>query len=690
MERKIIKFEDFDFDLLKFETYEIGNKRKKSFVKNLMTWDIETSELPLPIEGADAQPFMWCWQAQVNQFCIIGRKWSQFNKLLEEINARLGEATLFCCVHNLDFEFSFAQSWIKFDEVFRNSYAPDKIYFARAGHIKFIDSGKISESTLEELTQGCEHEKTEMDYDELRFADTPITPEELEYISNDVTGLVEGMERFMKSMSVDAPDELPLTSSGFAKEIAKNNHLDHPYKIHPVPYACLKLLQWAARGGNVWCPKKKRGVLQGETDSADADSMYPSVMVTEQYPVGAWRELPKVNDQVNLGAFIASRNRGNQAVFEVTFKGLRLKNPDDQNPYIVYRREKGDEIVFDENVSFKDLVKANRIHEYLDGDRVLKAAFFHTALITVDLDLINEHYDFDDIIIHEAWESRQSYLPAPLRKLIVDRWLIKERGEDGSPKKKQAKKFINTLFGAMGQNPLYPQLQLDEHGNPKKDEHGHYIKSEVTEEDYIAPWWVWYTYAWFVWTSAWGRYRLQKAIDLCGNKLFYCDTDAVKFPLGTVDLESLNKEIRIKNQRAGVPDGMGIFRSEYVLDRFVAMGSKQWCGENQRKKGKLTPLVLTCSGLKTGKTEAVEELAEAGGIEAFKPGFVFKRTGLGPVKINRPAEVIEFEGHQVELGCGRLIRPRPEYPIMLEEVVLSPEKVQQAEQEQALEEVAHE
>ena len=50
-------------------------------------------------------------------------------------------------------------------------------------------------------------------------------------------------------------------------------------------------------------------------------------------------------------------------------------------------------------------------------------------------------------------------------------------------------------------------------------------------------------FAWGCWVTCWCRYWLERALQLCGHRFIYCDTDSVKF-VGDVDFTDLNDEIR--------------------------------------------------------------------------------------------------------------------------------------------------
>lgn len=64
---------------------------------------------------------------------------------------------------------------------------------------------------------------------------------------------------------------------------------------------------------------------------------------------------------------------------------------------------------------------------------------------------------------------------------------------------------------------------------------------------------------------------------------------------------------------------MGVYESEGCYEEFVTLGAKKYA---YRQDGKLH---ITIAGVT--KTTGADELEAAGGLEAFKPGFVFHKGG---------------------------------------------------------------
>ena len=163
-----------------------------------------------------------------------------------------------------------------------------------------------------------------------------------------------------------------------------------------------------------------------------------------------------------------------------------------------------------------------------------------------------------------------------------------------------------------------------------------------------------------IYCTAWARYRLWEGISLVTagqhkrgsgfSDFLYCDTDSVKY-LGTVDWTEYNaKRIRDSTASGGYAADqkgklhyMGVYEEEHKMDQFRTCGSKKYA---YMIDGKLT---VTIAGV--DKKLGGKELAEHGGIDALKDGFVFREAGGLMAKYNDfpPEEYIEREGHLLHI-----------------------------------------
>ena len=140
-----------------------------------------------------------------------------------------------------------------------------------------------------------------------------------------------------------------------------------------------------------------------------------------------------------------------------------------------------------------------------------------------------------------------------------------------------------------------------------------------------------FPYQWGCYTTALARAQLQRAIDLCGDKIVYCDTDSVKV-LGNVPIEKLNAEQLKLAERAnayaddknGKRHYVGLFECDCFYSRFCTHGSKRYAYEHDGKLGVTVSGVTKQRNEKTGEYFAVEELKC---LENFKPGMTLKKAG---------------------------------------------------------------
>ena len=165
-----------------------------------------------------------------------------------------------------------------------------------------------------------------------------------------------------------------------------------------------------------------------------------------------------------------------------------------------------------------------------------------------------------------------------------------------------------------------------------------------------------------IYCTAYARLRLFEGIRLvtAGQKksgkefsdFVYCDTDSVKY-IGHADWTAYNAE-RIRDSeesgayatdQSGVTHYMGVYESEYPagMDKFRTCGSKKYAYLIGDK------LTVTIAGV--DKKRGGKELAEKGGIDALKDGFVFKDAGGLMAKYNDfpPDEWIIRENHLLHI-----------------------------------------
>lgn len=168
-------------------------------------------------------------------------------------------------------------------------------------------------------------------------------------------------------------------------------------------------------------------------------------------------------------------------------------------------------------------------------------------------------------------------------------------------------------------------------------------------------------YQWGVWVTAWARFRLYEGVRLCydqGAMPVYTDTDSVKYT-GVVDWSVYNAERQrdsiesgsFADDRKGNRHYMGVYEDDGHYKRFSSLGAKKYAYEDDDGQ-----LHITIAGV--GKAAGAQELSKAGGLEAFREGFVFSDAGgLESVYNDKHSGRIWRDGGEIEVVPNVYLKP---------------------------------
>ena len=400
----IISPADFRLDMLPASVQKRprGNnatKNPRCYLDIVCAFDIETSRLP----GTE-HSFMYMWQFQIGtSWTIIGREWSEamqlFRTIADGIQAK--NNSLVILVHNLSYEFQFLSGLYDFrpDEVF--AIGPRRVakctMYERK--LEFRCSYIHSNMSLAMYTEKMhvQHKKLDgdvFDYHQLRYPWTPLSEYELAYAQNDVLGLVEAYMAEMQR-DKDTLSTIPLTSTGYVRRdckramklwsragIRSQQPDEHIYT----------LLRAAFRGGDVHANRYYVGHIINDVRSADRSSSYPDVMCNGRFPVAPFRPMK----QLTMKECERFMENDRAMLMTLRFTRLRLKDPFYGFPYLPLHK-----------------CKISGDHT-LDNGRLLNAELLETTLTDVDLQIVDEIYDWDRLEVIDAMYSAYGKLPAPL------------------------------------------------------------------------------------------------------------------------------------------------------------------------------------------------------------------------------------------------------------------------------------
>ena len=647
-------------------------KNKGNEVVNVIAaFDIESSTVYTSDDNTDAHSFMYVWMFAIEDYLVKGRTWDEWFDFLMVLMAALERCreewklakkpSLITWIHNAAYEFSFISGLYPFknEEIFfRDVRKP--IYFRMFDCFEFRCSYIQSNMSLAALTRqtGVKVKLSgqKYDYNRVRFPWTPLTEFEEEYTDTDVISLVDAM-RIRIAKGGDSLLTVPLTSTGYVrrecKEALKDSYLDildiKPWRVKPDKnpgdhdgYDVYRLLRDAFRGGNTHANRFYVGQVCNDVYSYDIASSYPTQQLTQKFPMKQFKFLTEPTVEkccmyIGLGYAVVGRFR---------FTNIRLKNKREPMPYI-------------------SLSRCQAQGFSLDNGRILKADYLEIALTEIDLEIILKQYVFDGKMqITECMIAQKDYLPASYRRVIQDYYDKKTilKGAETDDEKYQyarSKELLNAVYGMSATSASGEIVYTDGEYFVKTlpdmamDEIQKRLKSLA------------FCYQWGVYTTALARKQLQDAIDLCGDKIIYCDTDSVK-TLGDAPIHKLNEALqqRAENMgayaydRKGRNHPIGVFEFDGHYKQFITQGAKRYAYIDDDNK-----MHVTVSGVtkkvneETGIPFAVEELKT---LTRFKPGMIWRKAG-GTAAVYNDNDDFDYEdpetGKKVHIGKNVAIIP---------------------------------
>lgn len=543
--------------------------------------------------------FMYVWQCMIDGYIIMGRTWFEFKELIKVLNNFFklnNKYRLVLWVHNLSYEFQFLRRYFKIQDLF----ATDKrtpIRFQIDG-VEFRDSLILSGYALRNLQKDLIHKidkrDGDLDYKLIRHKDTPLTDLEKLYCIYDV--LIVSVFIWEKLERGEDLSKIPFTKTGYVRQDVFNHTVKvnpayckgiKALTVEPVEYERLRLTY---QGGFTHANTLYADDTMFNVSSKDFTSSYPTVLISEKYPMSKGKLLKLKPDQRKDGGAINLmkhlRNKDYCFMCQIAFTGLKAKISQDE--YIS---------------SSKCEVLEGSI---VENGRVSEADILVTNITDVDFDIIQEVYKWETLEIAQVWVYKTQYLPTPLVKRILQYYIDKTELKDVEGKEVEygiAKGLLNAIYGMMCQNPLQPINLYEDDWNEENvdidDGIGQYNKSKKRTT----------FYPWGVWCCAYARRNLWLGGILpLGDDYIYSDTDSVKYinaELHEEHFKKYNEDIIKKLEKAmeyhklpkesirpktikGVEKPLGVWDDDGNYKRFKTVGAKRYLVETQDGKIKQT------------------------------------------------------------------------------------------------------
>lgn len=663
--------------------------KKKKYMSAVCAFDIETSTFwPYGRKGRP-QAFMYIWQFQLDEKCtIIGRTWDEAIRLFAKLSIYCMDygARLLCFIHNIGFEFQFLSGvmHIENDAVFATDYRKP-LYFTW-GSIEFRCSERLCNMSLREWLKerGTDHQKMDgddLDYKEVKYPWTELTPTQMRYCVNDVIGLVEAVKAQL-ALHQDTLYSLPYTSTGYVRREAKKAMYDWGIdwiRCQQDNLDVYKKLVLLFRGGTTHCNRFWGGVKIPEIYCHDFSSDYPARMIYDRYPVTRFREEAPTMERLRE---LLKDDRA--VIFQIAVTDLKLKDPTWPDPYISFDKACHTGFIP------RDIV--------LDNGRILKASALCFAMTDLDWKIIDEVYTWKSIDVLWMYSARYGKLPQTLRDLVRGYYVDKCALKGVDPQKyAQSKAKINASFGMMVERAIHkPAAYQDDHWLEAEE-----IQYDEKKEYYDSMKKSYLRYAHGVWVTANARYQLFRVMKIAHTQIpgccVYWDTDSLKTS-APIDFSEYNAEMRDLAISTGChakdPKGrehyLGLFEEEPTVAYFRSWGAKKYCCQyDDPKETGITrtdpdtgevediPIELTYAGIPKDPGSCL--IYDQGGLDCFVPGLQFETVKKPIAYFNDIADPVDLDidGHKLTLtsnlalvDSGVEMTIKPEYGDLLRNVDL--------------------
>ena len=606
-----------------------NDKKGSVYSNDILTFDIETTSAWIKDDEIigyekghsneywnELQPLALCylWQFSFNQKVYYGRELRDFEQVLKDIPKNL---KVVIWVHNLAYEFHFLNNFLEWESVFaKTPHKPMKCIPKKYPNIEFRCSYMLTRLSLESWGKQIGHHKDVgyLDYEAIRTPLTPLTEKELKYGEDDCLVVYYGIKIYKERYGNIR--DIPLTQTGTVRKIVKESLTrDKKYvrfikRLIPKTPEEYKRLMYLFSGGYTHANRFYSGmVINGYIEHYDFTSSYPSVMISEKYPMNPWtysldKEFP-TDEEMERNAYI----------MKITFKNIKCIT---MNTYL-------------------QTSKCTGFNMKYDNGRIIKAQELTTIVTEMDWQTIKESYVWDKAEIIYKYYSIKKYLPKKFIDYILELYHNKTALKDIEEMEDlymQSKQYINSLFGMCVTAIVQPDVIFDGKEWTILPLDSEFVKNRLDtlrdwrsrEKRYFV------SYSWGCWITSYARRNLWKCILDCDKECIYCDTDSI-FVRGKHDFSWYNEEITNKIKKAseevgfdfektrpktkyGVEKPLGLFLPEEPCSQFITLGAKRYV-ERRIKDGKLH---LTVSGI---NKEAVSLLKDD--ISNFKDGFDFDK-----------------------------------------------------------------
>lgn len=603
-------------DLLSINIPTVRTNKKIEYLNIESAFDIETTSVKLSDGSKSAFMYIWMFGIGYGENIYYGRTWEEFDNLcsiLQQTYKLHNKRRLVVYVHNLGYEFQFMRKYFEWEEVFSVDERKPIKALNQYG-IEFRDSYILSGYSLEKTAENLQKHKVKklvgnLDYSLVRTYRTKLTDEEMAYCRNDI----EVVNAYINEQIEQYKDisKIPMTNTGRVRRFVRNNcyytSTNHRKSSKGKYYRYRKImndltiekdeyimLKRAFMGGFTHANAKYSGKILENVTSIDFTSSYPSVMLSEKFPMSRGKEI-----EIKSVSELEDMCRRFCLLFDVKFKNIRPK------------------------IDHENYISESKCFELKGGvinnGRVYSADELAMTITNVDYDIISQAYEWDEIYISKAIRYHKGYLPKPIiesiLKLYQDKTVLK--GVEGKEVEYLLSKgMLNSIYGmsvtdVIQENHIYTDDWGKEHINIEEE----IEKYNKSKNRFLF-------YPWGVWVTAYARRNLWTGIMALQDDYVYSDTDSIKLKnyekhtdyikwynrMITDKLNAmvrhykLDKKLLSPKTKNGETKMIGVWDYEGTYERFKTLGAKRYLVQEGDR------LYLTVAGL--SKQNGIDYMVE--------------------------------------------------------------------------------
>lgn len=640
------------------------------------------------------KPIGWIyqWAFTYDKTIVYGRKPSELCFSLRKIieaNECNDKRHLFVFVHNLPYDFAYLVQYLI--EEFGKNYKVLAVANHKLFQIVFEDVGlcvrcsyKLSNKSLDKWSKdlGTRTRKLvgAIDYNTIRYQDTPLNRNNWRYMFGDVITLDESIQKQLELYN-DTLLSMPMTSTGYVRR-----ELRRSYKAHKGEYEEFVKSKLTVEAYRMYRQEFAGGITHGnrylaeelidvENDPRykgyiikhrDFVSHYPSQQRTRKFPCGktfVYYDKLK-NDKVFTLKQIKELSKHYYCTIQILIKDMALRDRSITLPYAQ---------------SFKFHIQYEKgMHFIEDNGRVLEMRGKSLVVLSdIDLKWIEKQYKFKYQIV-KVLVCKKDYLPEFITNVIDDHFKgksdyknkikdLKKQGASAEAIREaetdlmKSKNIINGIYGCSATDfGMREEIELDGIVWNTKE-----INDEIIQENlnrYYKSRNNFMRYEWGCATTCYARDELMHFVELIGYEHFiYADTDSIYY-LSTPDIEAKieeeNKRLREFSEKHGAfiitEQGEKIYYNQFEeekeeINKFKFLHAKCYAYEDNHN------LKCVIAGVKAYNGKVTRE-AELGDINNLEDGFTFTKTGgTRTIYTDTPKQTITIDGHLLEVGTSAII-----------------------------------